>query len=242
MTVTAEWVADLISADSLGSPRSRRVMPGPSQLGNPCTRHLGYLALRAQAGPDQPRRRTGDPMAAWIGTAVHATLAQILAVQDGWQAEVPVEAEIAPGMVLAGTVDGWHPQSGTVLDWKVTGHRTIDRARATQPTDLYITQAHLYGLLLHLTGHTPRTVTIVYLPRDGTLSGIHVWTAPYSPEAALTTVNRWETVTRLIDLLGPKVLPDMPAADGPCRWCDWHNTSLTVPSAAGCPGPTRPLT
>ena len=83
--VTPEMVADLIVADDRDRPRSKQRRVGPSGLGTPCQRKLGYQIL------DVDRVNASDPLAAWIGTAGHSSLERILDGHPDWLTETRIE-------------------------------------------------------------------------------------------------------------------------------------------------------
>ena len=227
--VTADMVAALIAADDAAKPRSRQAAPGPSQLGTLCARQLGYTIAevpKASGG--------GDPLPRWVGTEGHAGLQRILAGNPDWTTEHQIEL---PGYGIRGHVDAYHLHSGTVVDWKFVGAKSMAGYRKNGPGQQYRWQAHLYGTGMALQGHDVRHVAIVFIPRSGLTSGIHVWTEPYDPNVTEAALARYEAVTTV--LAAPGGLGMLPTADAPCDWCKWHDTHSTDPGRS-CRGHNAP--
>ena len=224
--VTAEMVAALITDDSTSRPRSKQRTIGPSGLGNPCQRRLGYQHLNVE-----PASHGGDPLPAWVGTEVHKGMERILEPLDDWTAEIRV---YFPGYDIYGTADAYHHPTGTVVDWKCTGAATITKVKANGPGQQYRTQAHLYGCGLAMQGHDVRNVAVVFIPRSGITAGIHVWTEPYDEQVVEDALRRWEAIGTVADAYGPAALG---TADGPCNWCPWWQPGAPD-ITKGCPGHT----
>lgn len=224
VTPTAEWARTLIREHDAARPRSRQTAIGMSAIGHPCARRNVYLLNGA------PKTNPGDPLAAWIGTAVHAQLAEALEAHDaGWLTEVPVEV---PGYGLTGNVDAWHPAHGIVLDWKVVGETTLRKVRASGPGQQYRYQIHTYAMALDMR-HPVETVAIAFVPRSGRMASVHMWSEPYDQEVAEAALRRLEQL-RIVAPLGPAFAP---TGGDPllCSWCPYWLPGSTDP-AAGCPG------
>ena len=224
MGITAEMIGALITEDDAAKPRSQQTAVGPSQLGVACPRQLGYAILgtpKVSGG--------GDPLPRWLGTEGHTGLDRILTGNPDWSTEHRIEL---PGYGIAGHVDAYHHPSNTVVDWKFVGQASMRTYKANGPSQQYRWQAHLYGLGMAMQGHPVANVAIVFIPRSGFTSSIHVWTEPYDetiPEAAL---QRYEAIKLLAETDGPATLPTAP---GPCDWCNWHDPQNPDPDRA-CSG------
>lgn len=221
--VTPEMVADLIVADDRDRPRSKQRRVGPSGLGTPCQRKLGYQIL------DVDRVNTSDPLAAWIGTAGHSSLERILDGHPDWLTETRVEL---PGYNITGTSDAFHLPSGTVVDWKFAGVAAMKKAKTAGADPQYRIQAHLYGYGMAIQGHNVNRVAIVYIPRSGLSSGIHIWSEPYDESVVEQTMRRYEAITTVAEQLGPASLG---TAEAFCSWCPWWKPNATD-LAVSCPG------
>lgn len=57
-------------------PRSQQKRIGPSEIGNPCDRRIGYKLL------GHPERERGDAWKPTVGTAVHAWIDEALTDED----------------------------------------------------------------------------------------------------------------------------------------------------------------
>jgi hypothetical protein len=226
--LTSDHVADIIRAHSNSRPRNRQKALGPSSLGTPCQRRLGYQLL------DVDKVNTGsDPLAAWIGTAVHAQMEQALADNDDWETEIGIEL---PGYNIIGTADAFHKPTRTVVDWKVVGETTLKRVRSTGTVgEQYRTQVHLYGLGLDMAGYDVDTVAICMIPRSGRLIGMHLWQERLNHDVAETALRRYEAIDTLTESMGQPLLPMLATADAFCSWCPWWLPAATDITEA-CPG------
>src|SRR5580700_9435480 len=73
----AALVTDAVKHASATAERSLQTQIGPSELGTPCLRRLGYRIL------DWPATNTdSDPWPALVGTSVHAQMAAIFAQRN----------------------------------------------------------------------------------------------------------------------------------------------------------------
>lgn len=227
--ITADMIAALIAADDAGKPRSQQVAPGPSQLGTLCARQLGYTIAEV------PKVSSGgDPLPRWVGTEVHSGMERILNGHPDWTTEHRIEL---PGYGIRGHVDAYHEPTGTVVDWKAVGVGSLRKYKADGPSQQYRWQAHIYGTGMALQGHDVRHVAIVFIPRSGLTSGIHVWSEPYDPAVTEVALARYEAVTTV--LAAPGGLAMLPTADAPCDWCPFRDPQTTDPGRS-CPGHNAP--
>lgn len=113
------------------------------------------------------------------------------------------------------------------------GPSALQKYRRGTP-DNYRTQVAIYGLLAVLSGkYRVDNTAIVYIPRNGSMSDIHVDVHPWDQERADAAVKR------LVDLhaasaAGPAVLPLLPTADD-CMFCP-HKLPGSDRLEIGCPG------
>lgn len=227
--VTPELVASLIVADDANKPRSRQVKPGPSQLGTTCPRQLGYTIAgvpKVSGG--------GDPLPRWVGTEAHAGMQRILSGHPDWTTEHQIEL---PGYGICGHVDAYHIPSGSVTDWKFVGVSSLRTYKADGPPQQYRWQAHIYGTGMALQGHDVRHVAIVFIPRSGLTSGIHVWIEPYDETVTEAALTRYDQVAGLVNAGALHLLP---TADAPCDWCAWRDPQ-TPDLGRACPGHNAPI-
>lgn len=225
--VTPQMIAQLIIDDDANKPRSQQVAIGPSQIGSPCDRQLGYFAL----GTQQLQHTSGDPLPRWVGTEGHAGMERILTGHDDWDTEFEVDF---PGYGITGHVDAYHKPTGTVVDFKFVGESQLRKYKVTGPGQQYRTQAHMYGTGIALTGRDVSAVAVAFIPRSGLTSSIYVWSEPYDETVTEAALRRWEAVGIVARGLG---VDQLATADAPCDWCRWYRPGSTNPAEA-CPGVT----
>lgn len=194
-------------------PRSRQTRIGPSELGNPCDRCL-VLKL---AGVQSDSQR-GQAWLPFIGTAVHAALADFFTAENAGRPHVRylVESRVSIGTIgddeITGSTDLFDLDTGTVVDWKIVGQTTLLSSKANGPIPQYRRQIHLYGYGLTRRGLTVKNVAIAFLPRNHvTLSAAYLWAEPYNEHIALRTIARARMFDSAIRAYGlDKVLADTP--------------------------------
>jgi hypothetical protein len=250
----ATSVIETVKHAAANAPRSLQAAPGPSGLGTPCTRRLGYMALDWDPKPN----RDTDPWASVIGTSVHAWMAATFAaenerltsegkaaVDDGFEVldRYLIEHRIWLPYGISGSCDLYDRLTRTVADWKVTGLPRLREYRLHGPGAQYRAQAHLYALGLQLHGERPEHVAIVFLPRGGRIDGLWTWTESYDPGIAVAALKRYHGIQMFHVTADPEKYPDrwglLPTADAHCVWCPWF-----LPGSAdlsqGCPGHSAP--
>jgi hypothetical protein len=241
---TAGEIASMVMATvkhaASHAPRSLQAAPGPSQIGTPCTRRLGYHILDWEPKPNSDT----DPWTATIGTSVHAWMAETFAQWNGQLGEPGGEQWLIEHRIrLPGGITGscdlydrWH---GRVIDWKITSPANIAKYRKNGPGPQYRAQIHLYGLGMQLAGEHPRDVAICFLPRGGRIDGLHVWSEPYDHRVAVGALKRYQAVRQFLYTADPERHPErwawLATADAYCTYCPFH-----LPGSAdlsqGCPG------
>jgi hypothetical protein len=246
----AERIAAFIVDTATNAPRSLQKRIGPSEVGDPCDRRLTYKIL------DWPTSAAeSDPAASIIGTGFHSWMEEAFQRKqtplDGklrYRIEERVTVRDSPldATVVAGSSDLYDRATGTVWDWKLVGHTTLDEYRRKGPGPQYRTQAHLYGLGQENDGEHPRRVAICFVGRYHELR-VHVWTEPYDRQVALDALNRLDRIRHRVD--DPAAAASdydhawwsqVPASEqAKCRFCPWFkpgSADLTV----GCPGTAQP--
>ncbi|MFJ4712686.1 hypothetical protein [Streptomyces sp. NPDC088785] len=244
----ARRIADLIIDAATNSPRSLQKRIGPSEVGDPCDRRLAYKLL------DWPTARDdGDPIASVIGTGFHSWMEEVFTARNKVDQEtgrtrykveerVTVRPHQLAALIVAGSSDLYDRATGTVWDWKLVGHTTLDKYRREGPGTQYRTQAHLYGLGQENAGETPERVAICFVARYHELR-VHVWTEPYQRQVALDALARLDAVRARLDDDSAQATDyahtwwaQIPTdSKAKCRFCPWFkpgSTDLTV----GCPG------
>ena len=191
MTTTKEAVLSTIEYAITQQPRTLQTAIGPSELAMECEHCLAAKL----AGWEQL------PEAAWlpfIGTAVHAMLETMFEPLPEYLTEQRVNVGVIRGRSVDGTSDLFHIPNGCVVDHKIGGKSTLDKARR-KPTSQYIGQAHAYGVGFVRAGFDVKTVAINFLPRnDISLRRGVWWEEPFDPLLALGV---FDDVARLEDTL-----------------------------------------
>lgn len=230
-------VIDMVKHAAASAPRSQQRTVGPSELGTPCTRRLGYKLT-----DHDPKPNTGtDPWASVIGTSVHAWMAETWTAENKHlgRERYLIEKKVWLPYGIEGSCDLYDRDICTVIDWKVVGLDPLKKYRRDGPGQQYRTQFHLYGLGMQLAGETPQHVAGAFLPRGGRIDGLHVWSEPYDPLVAVEALKRLQAVRDFHVALDPENNPQhwalLPTADAHCPYCPFYLPGSTD-LAAGCPG------
>lgn len=234
------FITEAISND----PRSLQKRIGPSEIGIPCARRIGYKLAGVQPVNDR-----GVPWKPFIGTAVHAALATIFTNASATLGELPasmgggprflVEQKVVVGQILADDIDGscdlFDRATATVIDWKIVGGEQLTKYRKNGPGEQYRIQGHTYGRGWQLRGEDVQHVAVFFLPRDRELDKAFWWHEPYDETVAPKALDRVEGIAKLTAALGPAALPMLPTADAWCRYCpNFRPGSQDL--AVACPG------
>lgn len=234
--VVAEYL-DLVKHAVHAHPRSLQTRIGPSELGHPCTRRVGYKLLGHPANefPDD------TPWLPTIGTAVHTWLEEQFTQANAghdharWLTEVTVDVGQVAGTPITGSVDLYDRVTATVIDHKIVGPSTMKKYRTSGPGQQYRSQIHLYGRGLTRRGLPVDTVIVAFLPRNGELRDAHLWHEPYDEQVALDALQRVEGVALTVAALGKDGLRLLATADAYCQRCPYYQRGSEDP-AQGCPG------
>lgn len=240
-TIVRDELLHVITRTIAGNPRSAQKRIGPSEIGTPCQRRLGYRLAGVEKVNDQ---------AAWrptIGTAVHEWLEVAflrdnrLDTPDGpndtrWLLEHQLDVGEIAGITITGKCDIYDRVTAFSIDWKNVGITTLRDARANGPSAQYRAQAHLYGRGWARRGLPIDNVGIFYLPSNGELSDAYFWHEPYNEQIALDALANADTVAALLTAFGTaKTLPILTTAPTFCAHCPWHCPGVTDLTEA-CPG------
>jgi hypothetical protein len=222
------------------APRSLQTRLGPSEIGHPCDRRLGYKV----AGVEEVNR--GDP--AWyptIGTAVHSWLEDVMKWLNGnlgigdqgprFLLEHKVNVGEICGEAIVGSCDVYDRATGFVIDWKVVGERQLKKYAKEGPGRQYRTQAHLYGRGWQRRGMPVTNVAVMFLPRDRMLREAYWWHEIYDERIAVEALTRAEAITSLVRGAGPGALPLLGTADAWCQFCP-HFLPASTEIHEACPG------
>ncbi len=221
-------------------PRTKQTALGPSEVGMECQRALAYRLLNTPTKPD-PRL----PWAPFIGTAVHAAIAEALEAENArlGRERWIVERRVHPSADLAGSSDAYDVDARMVVDWKVVGDKSLSRLLDHMSPE-YETQAHIYGLGYENAGLPVEWVRICLLTRSShDFRQSREWTRPYDRSIAEAALARLAETRRLITGLrlaeGDAGWVQVPGSwSKPCSWCKFYRSGPT-PTRLGCPGVSR---
>lgn len=244
--LVAAEVFSIIKDGIANQPRTLQSRIGPSEIGHPCLLRIGH-----KLADTEPVNDLGVAWKPFVGTAVHAELADIFArrevarydltsdltlVTPRWHVEEKVTVGYIDGVPITGTADLMDEHSGGVIDWKITTRSMIREYRSKGPGSQYRTQGHLYGRGFRLAGYDVRFVAIVFFTREGEFTDRYVWWEPYDEQVAVEALERVETVKVALDVHGAEVvLPLLPRVASWCNRCPYfrrNEDDLTK----GCPG------
>jgi hypothetical protein len=179
------------------------------------------------------------PWAPLLGTALHALIADAMTAANtaAGRQRFLIEQRVYPSPDLSGSTDAYDVDEAMVIDWKLVGQSTIDKAKRHGATDQYVVQAHVYGRGWQRLGHDPRWVRIVFLPRwSPNINDAFEWTAPYSRPAAEKALARMRRIETLVkgDVDWATLLAT-PTSDA-CYFCPYHRPSVRTVDLHGCTG------
>jgi hypothetical protein len=212
-------------------PRSQQKRIGPSQVGTPCQRRLAYGLLEApRVAPE------GDPFPSITGTGMHEQLETLFARANaalGWPRYLlERKVEVRPG--LTGSCDMYDIAEAAVWDWKGVSTSALAKYRSKGPSEVYRTQAHLYGRGYRNAGFPVKTVNIAFWPRGGWGRDAHWWTEPYDDQIvddALARIDR--TALQLLFARPPG--ESAAVAVGGASWLSpCSNWAFTFLTTSGC--------
>lgn len=239
---------DVITRAIVDHPRSQQRAIGPSEVGDPCARKIGYKLLGTPERPQQPawRPTVGTAVHAWLEDAFDKASVASLADLDGherWLVETRVTAAFVPELepltgqlFLDGSCDLFDRVTATSIDHKAVGPGRLKKYRASRdPGQQYRAQAHLYGLGWANRGERVDTVAVCFLTRDGDLSDAWWWSEPFDRALAEAAVERLRGIAVTVGALGGAGLTVLPTADSFCSFCPFFKPGAADLSQ-GCPG------
>lgn len=204
------YVRNLImDAITRKSGRDRQVMPGPSDLADPCDLCLGekiLSALRVSMGHLAPLpvapRRDDFSLKAWVGTAVHERLEH--ALPQVWPQAAPestVDIADIPGLGrVKGHVDLTLELDRAIVDYKTTDLKKLQGYRGPSGVPVrYMNQTMLYLLGARRSGVPADHAALVFIPRDAVyLEDIWVASCSYRQDVAEDVLLRAQGITERI--------------------------------------------
>lgn len=213
-------------------PRSLQAALGPSQVGHPCDRSLGWQIEASRGdGESGPGHRRSDPLPAIVGTAVHAWLEEAAWKdnliessisgydQQRWTTELEVVGKTPGGIPIGGSIDLLDNHTGTVIDYKVLGNTTLKKIKTQGPGPLYETQIQVYGYLLECShGLTPQALALCLVPRNGPLGSLQLLVYDYDRDLAADALRRYDSLDAGLATDPWDSLEATPEEDH-CRYC-----------------------
>lgn len=204
--------------------RSMQTKIGPSEVGNPCDRSLGFAVRDREGEPVMPLR-TSDPIPKIVGTAVHSWLEAAANLDndiertvvglDLWKTEAKVNIT-HPDYSIDGHCDLYDTGTNTVIDWKIVGATSYRNYTRDGLAQIYRVQSHLYGLGYKQAGYDVQRVAIALLPRNGPLRDLRVIGEPFDEQLAKDSLTRLARIAK-----GDHWLNQPPSPSNTnCRWCD----------------------
>lgn len=225
--------------------RSAQTTLGPSEIGSPCDRQLAMKLMGVPAVNPQ------ESWAPFVGTAVHASLAEMFEWANGansgrFAVEMPLT--FGSSVVPRGTGDLLDRVLFMFLDHKLMGKYSLKKLIEQGPSDEYRVQLHTYAYGAEKAGERVKEIALVGWPREeSSLQNLYVHVEPYDRQIALDAIARVERLHREVQgRLGTvptnvfvsenplEVAQTFPVADA-CRWCPFHNKA-DKRFTRGCPG------
>lgn len=248
-TQLRDLLIDIILEQENARPRSMQTALGPSEIGDPCPRKLGYKV----SGWPEPESYVDDPWFAIMGTSVHTTIATALErknqqaidrdEQPPWLIEQRVNIRTGIDGTLEGSLDAYNWLMQRVVDHKIVGKTSHTKYRRYGPSKVYHVQIQAYGVGAVRLGLKVDKVSIAFYPRfAGITEALYVWTGPFKPELVDKALKRLDIIIELVRQLNPLADPyqftkikAVPSAD--CRLCPWFRPGHDT--GAVCPGDTN---
>lgn len=202
-------------------PRSAQALPGPSEIGG-CERKLawkmGYGGADGQPGGWASHK--GTVMHKWLDWLINDQNIRLPNGTPRFLSDIKVQ-QIVPE-VAGGTADLFDVLRGTVVDWKLPGDATMQKARAGNPSRGYYLQASVYGLGLQRMGFQVNEVAICFMPMAGDqLHGkavLQSW--PFSEEDAWAALRNAQRIKRMTEVAPMRrVLEILPTMSDFCQGC-----------------------
>lgn len=238
-----QQLIDIIKWADRNSARSRQKSIGPSEMGDPCDRRIGYRLAEIPEVNDR-----FDPWAAVVGTSIHSWLDAAISAyvvefgSNSWLTETPIQ--ITP--LIRGTSDLFNVDESCVIDHKGAGPSIMKKVVKDGPPPGYVVQVQLYGLGYEQLGYPVKKVALAFYPRAGWLRDMYVWTADYDREVALAALDRVSGIAQNVMKL--EILKESnehrweqvdAVPSDHCGFCPWYvpDRDLEVgANATGCPG------
>ncbi|MGW0682936.1 hypothetical protein ACWD2L_06180 [Streptomyces sp. NPDC002754] len=198
--------------------RSAQVTMGPSGLGTPCDRRLALSLMRMP-----PVNPGGDGWAAFVGTCIHAGLADMYVWASGTSGRFASEMPLTfpSRLVPKGTGDLLDRTLCLFVDFKAMGRWSRNKLRTKGPSQTYRVQVHTYAKGARDSGEVIDHVAIIALPRDeASLDDMYVWTEPYNPKIPADAFARVEAINAKVETAKAELHELYPVDVEPSRQLD----------------------
>lgn len=189
-------LATIIQQDA----RDRQVMPGPSNLSDPCDVCLARCIAHA-CGVPVPQGPEKFSLKAWNGTAVHQKFERDLPkIYPYAEQEITVTiGEISGLGVIKGHVDLYDGPQVSWWDFKTTDEKKLDIYQEVSVPQNHAGQVMMYGYGLRRSGREAKAANLVYIPRDSNkISAIWVASCSYRENIAVGLMNRAQQMTKRV--------------------------------------------
>lgn len=205
-----------LKAFDAGRDRSKQVEVGPSALGG-CRRQVWHKLKQT------PKTNTDtESLAAIIGTFIHAGIEKAIRREDPFGDNFLIEQTVEFNG-LKGHVDLFIKDLGLVVDWKT---KTVRNLRYF-PSESERWQVQAYGYLLSNSGYQVNEVSLVAIPRDGSMAEIRVHKEAYDPAVAETALAWLEEIKTLVAEDAPAPEPTERVAFC-AKYCSYYDPSGEV--------------
>lgn len=206
----ASQMKEIFFAYSNRMDRSVQETLGPSEIGTPCDRRLAMSVMHVP--PVNPGM---DGWASFVGTCIHAGLAEMFQWADANTGRFAVEVPLTfPSEVVPkGTSDLLDRVVCMVDDHKAMGRFSLDKLRTEGIKPLYRVQLNVYGYGQRLKGERVTHIALIAWPREqASLADLYVVVEPYDPEIAQGAIRRAEQIAVQTGVLKRQGLTQLEAA------------------------------
>lgn len=195
------FVRDVVHATiQRPSARDKQVLPGPSDLANPCDVCVARKIIESQ-GISEGEQPGNFSLKAWNGTAVHQKIERDLpGIYGHAEQEITVTIAHIEGLgTIKGHIDIYFPRMATITDVKTTDMKKLAVYRATRVPHSHEGQTMLYLYGLRKSGRKADTATLAYIPRDSNrLSDIWVASCAFREDIAVALLNRTRHLVEVV--------------------------------------------
>ena len=223
------------------NPRGHQALIGPSEIGDPCDRRIGYRIAGIPAC-----NKDFDAWPAIVGTAIHSWLQTAV---NNWMTchgstDWRTETTLAVNEFVEGHADLYWNKHDTVIDHKTQGPDVFKKTKVNGPAPGYVIQAQVYGYAFEQAGLPVKKVALAFFSRAGWLRDMYVWTADYDSAIAKNAIARMYGIAAQVvnlDILKESHRWEQVQAtpSNTCAFCPWYNPGKDPEVGAdanGCPG------